>query len=175
MVNLFGKSGIEVEVQRLLRSHDLLGAAQFQVTTDIRIVNALIKSLSDTNIYMRTRAVHALLRTGELGILQSTRLLRSPDPEIRRLAVQVVGSVGRLVWYDHAPINDLRDKIIKAAGQSLIDLTRDPETSVRRRAIKALVKLRHPDAEQALSAALNDRDWTIRRDAAKALERLRGS
>jgi len=94
---------------------------------------------------------------GKLGFKPASELLMNTylnhcDPDIRRLAVQALGTM--------APSNSLKD--VEAA-------CRDPHWSVRIAALHALRKIDSEKSLPAIIAALKDSDYMVRKNAVIAL------
>jgi HEAT repeat protein len=87
---------------------------------------------------------------------------KSPDPKVRKKAVDVLGNVG--------PADP-------AAIPALIAALKDKDPNVRDAAVLGLSKIGPPAADglPALRVAMNDPNPTVRAHAATAVERVRGS
>jgi HEAT repeat protein len=91
-----------------------------------------------------------------------TEAAKSPDPKVRKKAIDVLGNVG--------PADP-------AAIPALIAAVKDKDASVRDAAVLALSKIGPPAAEgwPALREATKDPNPTVRAHAVTAVERVSGS
>jgi HEAT repeat protein len=85
----------------------------------------------------------------------AARLCRSDDPEVRRLAVNVLGAIGGQEGTD-----------------ALARLLGDPDLHVRAAAARALGRIGHWPAAAAVAALLRDPEWEVRQAAGFALRGL---
>ncbi len=91
---------------------------------DIRAVPALLGRLADSDRFVRTRAVSALVRLGSPALPFLTLALEDPDTRVRLGAADALGQIGDA-----------------AAIEGLLIAIKDPVESVRRAAAVALLRL----------------------------------
>jgi HEAT repeat protein len=130
---------------------DAVAAAELQVLAD-----HVAERLGDDDDRVAAAAAAAVLRGYPQAPQVASQMLRSDDPEARRIAVDGVGKkVGALA------IADLQ----QLAGS-------DPDPRVRRAAIRWIGQLKHAGSAELLERQLRHADESVRAAAALALARI---
>ncbi len=154
------------------------------------VVPLLVEAVSHRQLEVRTQAItvlDALGRSGRVNVVPTVLwLLRSADPETRRMAVEIArrtGSASTEVWpqlfvllrdQDWWVRERVSDALLEIAGEQLLPFVMgflaDPESPVRLFGVEVIRKLR---AEKALGAlvktAREDTDWWVRERAVEAV------
>jgi twitching motility protein PilT len=155
----------------------------------------LVEALGHKQVPVRTRAAQALTRLARAGRIELARtvtwLLRSRDVNVRRMAVEVAGSVPdpsgelwpKLLNYlydeDWWVRERVIDTLVEMAGTQLVPHLflhlRDEGDVVRRYyAVEVLKRLKAPEALGALTqTAQSDPDWLVRERAVEAIAALK--
>jgi len=157
------------------------------------VLKPLSEALGHGQVAVRIRAAEALSRLSTAGKLDLARtavwLLRSPDVNIRRMAVALVHSVqdadGDLWPKLLACLRDedwwvrerVADALIDMAGLLLVPhvvpFLTDPSPLLRRFAVDVLLRLKAPEALGALvRTSRDDSDWWVRERAIEAIAAL---
>ncbi len=158
------------------------------------VLKPLAEALGHSQIVVRLKAAEALARLSVAGKLDLARtvvwLLRSRDPELRRLAVELAQSVqdpegelwpkllGCLKDEDWWVRERVADALLKVAGPALlrhvVPYLRDPAPVMRQFAVEVLMRMKAPESLGALvRAAGDDDDWWVRERAIDAIAVLR--
>ena len=157
------------------------------------VLPAVVDALEDRLLEVRTRGADVLAHLGSSGKVDVARtllwLLRSPDAEVRRLAVDVIRKtkisteelwprlfelLGDQDWWVRERVTDA---LIELAGIKLLPyfvaFLQDPKPPVRLSAVEVLRRL---GSEKALGAlvrvATDDADWWVRERAMAAVAEL---
>jgi len=143
---------------------------------------ALLTALADEAVGVRYRAVELVARVPFGPTLASEVIDLLADPELREVAAFVLGelelgdeskeraiaALGAQATNDDDPL--CRESAVAALGALggglpfILTATGDVAT-VRRRAVLSLAPFEGPEVDEALAAALNDRDWQVRQAA----------
>ena len=146
-----GQALASPSVQLELAAMDAVEAAEVQPLAD-----QVAERMTDEDDRVVAAAAIAVLRGYPQAPQAAGEMLRSEDPEARRIAVDGIGrKVGKLALAD-----------LEQAGA-------DPDARVRRTAIRWLGQLKDADAVELLTQRLSDRDEAVRAAAASALARIR--
>jgi len=130
---------------------DAIAAAEIQ-----QLAEQVVERIGDDDDRVAAAAATAVLRGYPAQAAQVAKdMLRSEDPEARRIAVDGVGK-----------------KVGKLAAVDLAKAAEDPEPKVRRAAIHWLGEIKDPDVVEILVKAIHDNDETVRAAAASALARI---
>jgi len=149
-----------------------LGAAD---RADALSAGDLQTALADPDRAVRRRAVEIAARYPDVDI---TTLLDDPDDAVVEMAAWSCGErlpaspevVRRLAQL----ATDHRDALVREAAVAALGATSDPDgleailramtdkPAIRRRAVIALTPFDGPEVDDALRAALTDRDWQVR-------------
>jgi twitching motility protein PilT len=150
----------------------------------------LVKALSDEVLSVRNASQEVVVQLGRSGRVDVSTmllwLLRSPDVNVRRQALEIVKEIG-------APVQDLwprllrllrdqdwwvRERVVdvlaEMAGHELtrhvVTYLSDPSDVVRRYAVEVLMRIRDPRALGALvKTASEDEDWWTRERAVECM------
>jgi HEAT repeat protein len=122
-----------------------------------RVARSLVGRLSDAKGEMRRSAIETLALIGEEAIGPLSWALAESDIEMRALAAQALGMIGK---------SEVAPQLVQAAS--------DEDEKVRRRAIEALGKVKAESALDALVSALSDKAAGVRRAAAEAIGKIGG-
>jgi twitching motility protein PilT len=157
------------------------------------VLKPLSEALGHGQVAVRVRAAEALSRLSTAGKVDLARtavwLLRSPDVDIRRMAVALVHSVqdaeGQLWPKLLACLRDedwwvrerVADALIDMAGPLLVPhvvgFLGEPSPLLRRFAVDVLMRLKAPEALGALvRTCRDDSDWWVRERAIEAVAAL---
>lgn len=157
------------------------------------VLKPLLEALGHRQLVVRVRAANALSRLGQAGKLELARtivfLLRNPDVNIRRMAVELAHSVPdrqdemwpKLLGYlrdeDWWIRERVADAILDVAGPAVlphvIALLDDRSELIRRLAVDMLVRMKDPQSLGAIvRTAQNDTDWWVRERAIQAMAAL---
>jgi len=153
-----------------------------------RLAEHLERTLASTDLNHRAAAVHMIGRVkGRAALDELVPLLGAGPEEIRRAAAHALGALGARDAIaplrgalDQARSPDLALAYLEALGAirdaDVVPVVRfrvqDPDTRIRRVAVRILADLRHESAAPDLELALQDRDREIRSSALKALVEL---
>ncbi|MCB9778115.1 MAG: PilT/PilU family type 4a pilus ATPase [Alphaproteobacteria bacterium] len=158
-----------------------------------RVLPALVDALGHRQLAVRTRAGEVLAALGASGKVEIARtvlwLLRSPEADVRRLAVEIARKAkdpGETLWprlfellrdHDWWVRERVADALIEMAGSRLlpylVGFLTDRSAPVRMFAIEVIRRLREPRALGALVRAANeDADWWVRERAMAAIGEL---
>jgi twitching motility protein PilT len=158
------------------------------------VVGPLVEALGHTQVTVRARAAETLARMSRAGKVDLARaviwLLGNRDVNIRRLAVEIAGSVrdgseefwpkllGFLRDEDWWVRERVADVLAELAPQQLLrhvaGYLRDPSDVLRRFAVDVLRRLQAPESLGALvRAAKEDADWWVRERAIEAVGALK--
>jgi len=133
-----------------LAAIDAVEAAELQALAD-----QVAERMTDDDDRVVAAAAVAVLRGYPQAPQAAGEMLRSEDPEARRIAVDGIGKkVGKLALAD-----------LEKAGA-------DPDARVRRTAVRWLGQLKDADALELLTRRLHDPDEAVRAAAASALARI---
>ncbi len=126
----------------------------------IRTVSRLLK---DKNVEIRAHAAVVLIYFGEnrraLNLL--ARLLKSEDPEERRIAIDS---------YGHVLENSDPNVTVRFNPKTILGVMNDPSPVVRREAIRAAAKLSWNESMESIAARLADEDAGVRKIASESLK-----
>jgi twitching motility protein PilT len=157
------------------------------------VLAPVVDALSHTNLQIRTRAAQVLSNLGASGKVDVAQvvlwLLRAPDPNLRRTAVEVarrVSDKGEIIprllrllrdedwWVREQVMDALAEMSNTAITRHVVEYLGDPSDVVRRYAVRALQRLNDPRALGALvRTAMNDGDWWVRETAIEAIGLLK--
>ena len=125
---------------------------------DPDVIPFLTQALRKSQDFVRRAISDALLRLfGRLSPAQVVKFLRDTDAELRRIAAEYLGKLG---------------KVDADALAALREALRDEHATVRREAAEAIGRLRHADSVPDLIAALDDEAWEMRWAATEALGKI---
>jgi twitching motility protein PilT len=154
------------------------------------VLAPLVEALGHTQLAVRQKAGEVLSRLSGAGKLDLARtviwLLRSPEVNVRRMAIELVQSVRdpdgelwpKLLGYlrdeDWWVRERVMDALVEMAGEDLVrhvvSFLSDPSELIRRFGVDALLRLRAPASVGALvRTAANDPDWWVRERAIEAI------
>jgi len=153
------------------------------------ILTPLVEALSHKQIVIRNRAGEILSRLSKAGKLDLSRtiiyLLKSPDVNVRRMAIELARSVKESSELWPKLLAVLRDEdwwvrervvdvLVEMAGNQLtrhiLSYLTDPSDVVRRYAVNVLIRLKDPNALGALVRMVDaDSDWWAREKAVEAI------
>ena len=119
---------------------------------DAQAVPPLIGVLTSGAYHARQDAVNSLIQIGRAAIRPALAILRHPDADVRRGAIEVLGKVGA-----------------REAQQALIERLGDHSPDVRRGAVSALGMIGGEGVVEPLIGALEDSDASVRKEAAMML------
>ncbi|NJL94607.1 MAG: cyclic nucleotide-binding domain-containing protein [Anaerolineae bacterium] len=167
--------------------------------SEIYLVNAL-RMLTDPDLEIRAQILPALIQTENFAYVDLAnqtlnRFLKSEDPELRRMGVQILGRVesGSLISMLNPFLADPSDKVRLTAAlaveehalragltqetrlvilQKLPELVIDPVERVRQAAIRALSSLGGPEQVSVLLNAMEDSSLRVRESLVEALSSL---
>jgi len=158
------------------------------------VLPPLVEALSNKHIEIRNRASEVLSSLSRSGKVETSRviiwLLRSPDVNVRRVAVELARSIpdpeGQLWPKLLAALRDVdwwvrervKDALVEMAGKqltpSIVGYLKDPYDVIRRFAVEILQQVGDPRALGALiTAAREDEDWLTREKAIEAAASLK--
>jgi HEAT repeat protein len=121
------------------------------------LADTVAERMGDDDDRVAAAAAIAILRGYPQAPEVASQLLRSEDPEARRIVVEGIGK-----------------KVGAMAAADLTNAASDPDPRVRRAAIHWLGQLEIADAADLLARRLKDRDEGVRAAAASALAQLKG-
>lgn len=107
------------------------------------VVHAVIPLLRSEDPPVRNVAMDVLREVGRSDVTALAELMEDDDPDIRIFGADILGSTGSAV------------AVHLLAGA----LLKDPEVNVRYQAAVSLGELAYPEAAEALNQALNDDEW----------------
>lgn len=185
-VVMAGHTGEMALLERAFASTDpalralALGSFHRQETLEFDRLHA---ALRDPAPRVRRRAVELSYRIVDPAALVATLIERlHDDPEIAEVAAFALGEIGdksaaaelETMAVDHEDAL-CREAAVAALGALHTGLDTilkalDDKATVRRRAVIALAPFDGPRVDQALTAALEDRDWQVRQAAEDQLE-----
>jgi twitching motility protein PilT len=152
-----------------------------------------LEALSTHRIDVRLRAAEVLARLGLKGVIDIARvvvwLLRSRDPNLRRIAVELVNKAGDASgeltpmllnllkdedwWVRERVMDALVELSGPALTQHLVGFLKESSDVVRRFAIGGLARVKDPRSLGALvRAAMDDADWWVREQAIEVIGQL---
>lgn len=152
-----------------------------------------LEALSTHRIDVRLRAAEVLARLGLKGVIDIARvvvwLLRSRDPNLRRIAVELVNKAGDASgeltpmllnllkdedwWVRERVMDALVELSGPALTQHLVGFLKEPSDVVRRFAVGGLARVKDPRSLGALvRAAMDDADWWVREQAIEVIGQL---
>jgi twitching motility protein PilT len=158
------------------------------------VLKPLAEALGHSQLVVRLRAAETLARLSVAGKVDLARtvvwLLRSRDPDLRRLAVDLAQSVkdpegelwpkllGCLKDEDWWVRERVADALLELAGPALllhiVPYLQDPAPVMRQFAVELLMRIKAPESLGALvRAAGDDEDWWVRERAIDAIAVLR--
>ena len=158
------------------------------------VLPPLVEALSNKHIEIRNRASEVLSSLSRSGKVETSRviiwLLRSPDVNVRRVAVELARSIpdpeGQLWPKLLAALRDVdwwvrervKDALVEMAGKqltpSIVGYLKDPYDVIRRFAVEILQQVGDPRALGALiTTAREDEDWLTREKAIEAAASLK--
>lgn len=150
---------------------------------DERCVEPLARALRDGDWQVREVAIEGLGQVGSPAVETILKLLR--DWEVRKYAIAALGKIRDERVLDPLILqlrnDEFKDDAIDAlvalgepSVEKLISALRDKDENVRKRAVRALGKIKGNNAIDPLIAMLGDKDWETRLLAAAALESIGG-
>ena len=158
------------------------------------VLPLLVDALASPKIVVRTVAADVISKLGKSGKVDVAKaiiwLLRSRDPNVRRMAAEIANEVAETVremaprllsfltdedWWVRERVMDALAKMwLSGLTRHLVAFLKDPSDAVRRFAVGALRRVCDPDAIGALvRTALDDSDWLVRESAVSALAALK--
>ncbi|HWF59190.1 MAG TPA: HEAT repeat domain-containing protein [Nitrospira sp.] len=146
-----------------------------------RCVEPLARALRDGDWQVREVAIEGLGQVGSPAVEAVIKLLR--DWEVRKYAIAALGKIRDERVLDPLILqlrnDEFKDDAIDAlvalgepSVEKLVGALRDRDENVRKRAVRALGKIKGNDAIDPLIAMLGDKDWETRLLAAAALESI---
>ena len=150
---------------------------------DETILPLLVEALNHRHMTIRNRAAQVITQLSLTGKIDAGRtiiwLLRSRDPTVRRMAIDIANRVGdktgtlwpKLLQFLRDEDWWVRERVIDAlVDMAGTDLTKhivaylnDPSDVVRRYAVGVLMRLKDPASLGALCrTAMEDKDWWVR-------------
>ena len=157
------------------------------------VLPALVDALSHKSLAVRSRATEVMGNLGAQGKVEVARsvmwLLRSPDPDVRRIAVDIARKAkdpNETLWprlfallrdQDWWVRERVADALVELAGRRLIPhlagFLEDPDPPIRLFAVDVLTRMKATEALGALvRAAQKDTDWWVRERAMEAVATL---
>lgn len=158
------------------------------------IYKPLMKGLEHRQSEVRERASAVLARLTKAGKVQIADtiiwLLRSSDPKVRNMAVDVVASMpdkkqelwadvlDRLKKEDWWVRQRIADVLVEMAGKELIQYITvylsDPADTIRRLALDIMIHLKAPDVlDLLIKTASQDENWWVRQKAIQAIGEIK--
>jgi len=148
---------------------------------DERCVEPLARALRDGDWQVREVAIEGLGQVGSPAVDTLLKLLR--DWEVRKYAIAALGKIRDERVLDPLILqlrnDEFKDDAIDALAalgepsiEKLIETLRDKDENVRKRAVRALGKIKGNGAIDPLIAMVGDKDWETRLLAAAALESI---
>jgi twitching motility protein PilT len=165
----------------------------FAAIGDDKVLPHLVEALTHKNITVRAKAGEVISGLAVAGKIDSARtiiwLLRSRDPNVRRMATEIAKKVGdpkgdltpKLLGFlrdeDWWVRERVMDQLVETSGATLarhlVEYLTDPSDVVRRFAIGGLVRLKDPRAIGTfVRVAINDTDWWVREQSIEAIADL---
>ncbi len=178
------KDEIDIQIE-LLNDPDWVVRREAIITLgemgDERCVEPLARALRDGDWQVREVAIEGLGQVGSPAVETILKLLR--DWEVRKYAIAALGKIRDERVLDPLILqlrnDEFKDDAIDAlvalgepSVEKLISVLRDKDENVRKRAVRALGKIKGNDAIDPLIAMLSDKDWETRLLAAAALESI---
>jgi HEAT repeat protein len=158
-------------------------------TNEVVGVVGLIQDLSDTDMYVRKRAVESLVRIGTPAVEPLISALKDENWQIRDGAAVVLGKIKNvravepLIVTLKDKVSEVQKSVVSALGEikdtravePLIDILKNDATFywVREKAAEVLGKIKDARAVEPLITALNDKDWQVRNSAVEALGKIK--
>lgn len=146
----------------------------------------LINALNDENASVQWRVLEALAKIKEPAVLPLIGALSDEDPDIRSGAACALGEIGdnRAIMPLVKNLKDENPKsrwktvlsLIKFGEQSvnpLIEVLKEDNIMVKKKAIEALEEIASSDALEALLALSQDADYNVRHEAEEAVGRIK--
>ena len=164
-----------------------------QLIADESVLPLLVEALNHRHMTIRNKTAEVITQLSMSGAIDSGRtiiwLLRSRDPTVRRMAVDIANRVGdatgelwpKLLTFLRDEDWWVRERVIDALVEMAgTDLTRhvvgylqDPSDVVRRYAVGVLMRLKDPNSLGALvRTAMEDPDWWVKEWAIQGLGAL---
>jgi hypothetical protein len=158
-------------------------------TNSQKAINPLIKALTEDERCVREAAAEALGHLGEIAIPDLIHSLKNEDWRVRigslialRVSTGHISNIDQILILlsDESPY--VRREAVKTLGRIgdssilpyLIQATKDKDSGVRLRAVRAMVKLGEPkDIIPVLKRCMQDEDGAVRVQAHEELERLK--
>jgi HEAT repeat protein len=148
---------------------------------DERCVEPLARALRDGDWQVREVAIEGLGQVGSPAVDTLLKLLR--DWEVRKYAIAALGKIRDERVLDPLILqlrnDEFKDDAIDALAalgepsvEKLIETLRDKDENVRKRAVRALGKIKGNGAIDPLIEMVGDKDWETRLLAAAALESI---
>ena len=148
---------------------------------DERCVEPLARALRDGDWQVREVAIEGLGQVGSPAVDTLLKLLR--DWEVRKYAIAALGKIRDERVLDPLILqlrnDEFKDDAIDALAalgepsvEKLIETLRDKDENVRKRAVRALGKIKGNGAIEPLIEMVGDKDWETRLLAAAALESI---
>ena len=158
------------------------------------VLPLLVDALSSPKIVVRTVAADVVSKLGKSGKIDVAKaiiwLLRSRDPNVRRMAAEIANEVAESVremaplllsfltdedWWVRERVMDALAKMWRTGlTRHLVGFLKDESDAVRRFAVGALRRVCDPDSIGALvRTALDDPDWLVSESAVSALAALK--
>jgi HEAT repeat protein len=145
----------------------------------------LLEALRSSSAELRFEVVRALGKRGGADAINAMQWAAAADPE-SRVAEEAIDALGRLATPESiaALVNLTAEPACREAsisslarlGEQKIALIgkglKHDQSSVRRAVVEALGRMKHPQASEALSGALNDEEASVRLAAVNSLAHL---
>ena len=178
------KDEIDIQID-LLSDPDWVGRREAIITLgemgDERCVEPLARALRDGDWQVREVAIEGLGQVGSPAVDTLLKLLR--DWEVRKYAIAALGKIRDERVLDPLILqlrnDEFKDDAIDALAalgepsvEKLIETLRDKDENVRKRAVRALGKIKGNGAIDPLIEMVGDKDWETRLLAAAALESI---
>ena len=165
LVELDGPTIIEELEQVLEHAPPAVRAAAVEAVQNLDrddVLPLLERALGDPDLSVRNAALQGVVQVVRRDQLDTDRLLmwllRSPDLNVKRQAIEVIHQVGE-------PMRDL--------GPRLLRMLRDEDWWVRERVVETLVEIAGDDLTRHVLTYLDDPSDVIRRYAVGVLRRIR--
>jgi HEAT repeat protein len=178
------KDEIEIQID-LLKDPDWVVRREAAITLgemgDERCVEPLCHALCDGDWQVREVAIEGLGQIGSPAVERLIKLLR--DWDVRKYAIAALGKIRDERVLDPLMLQLRNDEFKDDALNALVELgqpalprlvtaLKDKDENVRKQAVLALGRIKHPEAIEPLINMLADSDWFTRLTSAAALEAI---
>jgi len=178
------KDEIEIQID-LLKDPDWVVRREAAITLgemgDERCVEPLCHALRDGDWQVREVVIEGLGQIGSPAVELLIKLLR--DWDVRKYAIAALGKIRDERVLDPLMLQLRNDEFKDDALNALVELgqpalprlvtgLKDKDENVRKQAVKALGRIKHPEAIDPLISMLADSDYYIRLMAAAGLEAI---